>query len=624
MPYPRYRLNVDFDNTLTPFLYNGTGSFAITVPASPNFPASSPTRYVVFLPCVMFLSDVSKIPAIAGLTRVETSPGNGNFRTIPAAAYNTYLLKDAIEFNSAQAGSTYTVTNLYTIGSTIPPDVGASFLEDKTGCQLYTTRSTGVNSDLNLGVLKIGQGLISVNGGEIVVTGIGTVTISADLTNGTWYVFYMDNAGTITYEATTATDYTQMPIAQLDSKAPVNSSMLARYKSGDVNNRVIGLAYTLPATGLFGQTAYAAGTAYVRGNTCSYSGNIYVCILASTGNLPTNTTYWVLMGAQNRVFYPKVFNLPESTFGSGALGDVSLDGTGLGATATPFYANDGVGASEYEFNNLTLTGICYCGSSAGTSLAPVIIRVRGTLTIGASGQLNGDARGASGGAGGAGGTTSNGSTGGAGGAGAKSGRPISIYANKIVDQRASGYWLTTKAGNPSAGGAGTTTYNSYGGGGGAGGGSSSGIIIITNSQLQSFKNYNGIIASDFVSGGAGGISAGSAGAGAGGSSYGYQGSSGGSTGTGFGSTTTYPAFGGVGRGPGLGGLGGGSTDSSGIGHGGGGGSGICGGGGGGGGSGAVGIGGIGGTGGTGTSPAISHMGLDYVTVIDRYDGRGSI
>jgi len=41
--------------------------------------------------------------------------------------------------------------------------------------------------------------------------------------------------------------------------------------------------------------AYAGGTAYVVDDVVSYQGSSYVCILASTGNLPTDTTYWNVM-----------------------------------------------------------------------------------------------------------------------------------------------------------------------------------------------------------------------------------------------------------------------------------------------------------------------------------------
>jgi hypothetical protein len=40
--------------------------------------------------------------------------------------------------------------------------------------------------------------------------------------------------------------------------------------------------------------AYDNGTAYVIDDAVSYNGSSYICKLASTGNLPTNTTYWDL------------------------------------------------------------------------------------------------------------------------------------------------------------------------------------------------------------------------------------------------------------------------------------------------------------------------------------------
>ena len=43
--------------------------------------------------------------------------------------------------------------------------------------------------------------------------------------------------------------------------------------------------------------AYAGGTAYVVDDVVSYSGSSYICKLASTGNLPTVTTYWNQMSA---------------------------------------------------------------------------------------------------------------------------------------------------------------------------------------------------------------------------------------------------------------------------------------------------------------------------------------
>jgi hypothetical protein len=51
-------------------------------------------------------------------------------------------------------------------------------------------------------------------------------------------------------------------------------------------------------TGIAGLTwrgAYAAGTAYSVRDAVSYNGSSYYCIQASTGNAPTNTTYWAVL-----------------------------------------------------------------------------------------------------------------------------------------------------------------------------------------------------------------------------------------------------------------------------------------------------------------------------------------
>ena len=59
--------------------------------------------------------------------------------------------------------------------------------------------------------------------------------------------------------------------------------------------------------------AYAGGTAYVVDDVVSYNGSSYVCILASTGNLPTNATYFEQMSSA---------------------GTNGTDGTDLGTTLT--------------------------------------------------------------------------------------------------------------------------------------------------------------------------------------------------------------------------------------------------------------------------------------------------
>ena len=45
------------------------------------------------------------------------------------------------------------------------------------------------------------------------------------------------------------------------------------------------------------QGAYSGATAYVADDVVSYNGSSYICILASTNNLPTNATYWSQMSS---------------------------------------------------------------------------------------------------------------------------------------------------------------------------------------------------------------------------------------------------------------------------------------------------------------------------------------
>lgn len=53
---------------------------------------------------------------------------------------------------------------------------------------------------------------------------------------------------------------------------------------------------------------YSGATAYVLGDRVKYNNKIYECILATTGNLPSDDTYWILIlndfrGATERVYY---------------------------------------------------------------------------------------------------------------------------------------------------------------------------------------------------------------------------------------------------------------------------------------------------------------------------------
>ncbi len=85
------------------------------------------------------------------------------------------------------------------------------------------------------------------------------------------------------------------------------SSATASYNSGTYT---LTLGIPTGATGSTGATGaqgpeglnwlgpYSGGTSYVIDDAVSYNGSSYICKLASTGNLPTNTTYWDIFAQQ--------------------------------------------------------------------------------------------------------------------------------------------------------------------------------------------------------------------------------------------------------------------------------------------------------------------------------------
>lgn len=66
---------------------------------------------------------------------------------------------------------------------------------------------------------------------------------------------------------------------------------------------------SLPYANLTFQGAYAGGTTYYPNDVVTYSGSSYICILQSTGNLPTNATYFTLLAqsAQTELMVLRLF-----------------------------------------------------------------------------------------------------------------------------------------------------------------------------------------------------------------------------------------------------------------------------------------------------------------------------
>ena len=88
---------------------------------------------------------------------------------------------------------------------------------------------------------------------------------------------------------------------------------------------------------------YNAGTAYAVDDVVSYNGSSYVCILASTNNLPTNTTYWNVMSSAGT-------NGTDLTSTLTTQGDIVYrDGSGLArlgaGTSGQFLKTQGTGAN---------------------------------------------------------------------------------------------------------------------------------------------------------------------------------------------------------------------------------------------------------------------------------------
>ena len=89
----------------------------------------------------------------------------------------------------------------------------------------------------------------------------------------------------VAYQAAQANTY--MAAANALTAAINTSSSSATSQVGAVQAQVNSLVQTAP---------FSATTAYTIDQLVTYLGNLYECIVATTGNLPTNTTYWKPLG----------------------------------------------------------------------------------------------------------------------------------------------------------------------------------------------------------------------------------------------------------------------------------------------------------------------------------------
>jgi hypothetical protein len=122
-----------------------------------------------------------------------------------------------------------------------------------------------------------------------------TSSLNVEFWNGTILCWYPTGAGVVPFgftgawsatveyvagdEVTYAGQFWKCVTANLNS-APT----LSNPNWQNVGATVVGLA------------AYASGTTYYVNNQVTYNGNVYTALGTTTGNLPTNATYWVLVG----------------------------------------------------------------------------------------------------------------------------------------------------------------------------------------------------------------------------------------------------------------------------------------------------------------------------------------
>ena len=84
----------------------------------------------------------------------------------------------------------------------------------------------------------------------------------------------------------------------------------------DVNIFSLAATYAIGDLIYYTESAYVALTDYVVGNRVSYLNGIYECDVDSTGNLPTDTDFWTLIGANSRYYAASAIgtgNYPEDT-----------------------------------------------------------------------------------------------------------------------------------------------------------------------------------------------------------------------------------------------------------------------------------------------------------------------
>lgn len=151
-----------------------------------------------------------------------------------------------------------------------------------------------------------------------------------------------------------------------------------KFKVGNGSSAWAGLAYASLAF----QGAYAGGTAYYPGDIVTYNGSAYVNILTSTGNLPTNTTYFSVLASKGDTGATGPQGSTGATGDTGPQGPAGTSFTFQGAwsSATAYAVNDVVVRNSQT----------YISIQAGTNQDPATQTAYWTLMAakGADGEVS--------------------------------------------------------------------------------------------------------------------------------------------------------------------------------------------------------------------------------------------
>jgi hypothetical protein len=180
---------------------------------------------------------------------------------------------------------------------------------DYIAVKATTTEITTPQASDFTGLWKNYKGATGAQGiqGEIGLTGAAGAdgTDGTDGVNAYVYIAYAsDNSGTgftTTFDANL--DYVAIKTTTTEIVTPQASDFTGLWKNYKGTTGSQGIQGDPGVDGEDGldinwRGNYASGTAYVINDAVFYSGSSYICKLASTGNLPTNTTYWDLMAQQ--------------------------------------------------------------------------------------------------------------------------------------------------------------------------------------------------------------------------------------------------------------------------------------------------------------------------------------